>query len=394
MKKILLLSIFLAICIFSFSQSTVLLRGDTIRVYKQGGTATLKVDSIIMVTKYRAGAATDSVVTWDPVGKTLRMRDGTSIGGGGAVDSVTLENDTLFYYIGATPTTITPVVRYNFTAIDDWDLFRWDNSNGEVVNYKSTYIDATVPTLKMLVRDTVTGIQYHTIIPTASDTTKIIQVLDTLTDLDAAYGNVAIIEGRLWLKFGDSWRRQAYDTSYTPPTYLLDIAPGAAAAYSFRKLRAAYSGDVIRVRRSSDDTEQDFGFLADYLDTASIKTFVGANSGLVVKEYDQSGNSNDISRLAGPSNQPFLIVSGVLQTQDGFATINYGDETQPQLLEYPTGFLNGATALSYFQVATITDYGSSNGALIGPGNSNSVGLEILQTSVISRRTLLRIRRLR
>jgi hypothetical protein len=41
---------------------------------------------------------------------------------------------------------------------------------------------------------------------------------------------------------------------------LLDIYPNAAAAYSLRKLRNAYSGSAVRVRRSVDNAEQDFGF--------------------------------------------------------------------------------------------------------------------------------------
>jgi hypothetical protein len=45
----------------------------------------------------------------------------------------------------------------------------------------------------------------------------------------------------------------------TPPL-LYDLYPNASVAYSLRKLRNAYSGSAIRVRRSVDNTEQDFGF--------------------------------------------------------------------------------------------------------------------------------------
>ena len=38
----------------------------------------------------------------------------------------------------------------------------------------------------------------------------------------------------------------------------LDTASGAAAAYSLRNLSTSYSGDVVDVRRSSDDTEESF----------------------------------------------------------------------------------------------------------------------------------------
>jgi hypothetical protein len=50
MKKILIF-LLTFICLKSFSQSTVLLRGDTIRVYKQGDSSYLKVDSFLFVTK-------------------------------------------------------------------------------------------------------------------------------------------------------------------------------------------------------------------------------------------------------------------------------------------------------------------------------------------------------
>lgn len=59
---------------------------------------------------------------------------------------------------------------------------------------------------------------------------------------------------------------------------LLDVYPSALAAYSFRKLRDAYSGNCIKVRRSNDNIEQDFGFTSDgVLDTVSLLDFVGDN---------------------------------------------------------------------------------------------------------------------
>jgi hypothetical protein len=96
---------------------------------------------------------------------------------------------------------------------------------------------------------------------------------------------------------------------------LLDTYPGAAAAYSLRKLRTAYNGSAIRVRRSSDNTEQDIGFLNNILDTTALLTFVGVGNGFVVKWYDQSGNARDlIGNVTGTAIQPKIIVSGVLQT--------------------------------------------------------------------------------
>ena len=99
-------------------------------------------------------------------------------------------------------------------------------------------------------------------------------------------------------------------------TLLLDLYPNAAAAYSLRKLRTAYAGASIKVRRSSDNTEQDIGFVGNELDTASLLSFVGAGDGFVVKRYDQSGNGHDLEQTA-ESKQPKIVNAGALYTFNG-----------------------------------------------------------------------------
>lgn len=76
---------------------------------------------------------------------------------------------------------------------------------------------------------------------------------------------------------------------------LLDNFPGAAFAHSVRKLRAAYTGDCMRIVRLNDSAETDIGFVNNYIDTASISSFIGANSARVVTWYDQSGNGIDFT---------------------------------------------------------------------------------------------------
>ncbi len=101
-------------------------------------------------------------------------------------------------------------------------------------------------------------------------------------------------------------------------TLLLDLyGANVAAAYSVRKLSVSYSGSSIRVRRSSDNSEQDIGFDGNGdLDTSALTTFVGANNGLVVKWYDQSGNSND-GVQTGSSLQSHIVAGGVISTHGG-----------------------------------------------------------------------------
>jgi len=106
---------------------------------------------------------------------------------------------------------------------------------------------------------------------------------------------------------------------YKPPvsgcSYLLDQYSGAAAAYSLRKVRCAYSGSLIRVRRSSDNTESDIGATINGdLDTAALKTFVGtggSDDGFVVTWYDQSGNARNFTQSTAGS-QPLIIDNGVI----------------------------------------------------------------------------------
>jgi len=92
---------------------------------------------------------------------------------------------------------------------------------------------------------------------------------------------------------------------------LLDTYPNAAVAYSLRKLRTAYSGNAIRVRRSSDNAEQDINFVGGDLDTTSLLSFVGANNGFITTWYDQSGNGNDATQ-ATLANQAQIVASGNL----------------------------------------------------------------------------------
>lgn len=78
-----------------------------------------------------------------------------------------------------------------------------------------------------------------------------------------------------------------------PPLLLLDAYPNAFFAYSFRKLRNAYAGSAVRIRRDSDNAEQDVGFSGNDFDAASAAAFIGAGNGFITTWYDQSGNAND-----------------------------------------------------------------------------------------------------
>jgi hypothetical protein len=96
-------------------------------------------------------------------------------------------------------------------------------------------------------------------------------------------------------------------------TPLLDNYPGATVAYSLRKLRTAYSGNAIKVRRSSDNLEQDIGFVGNVLDTASLLTFCGVGDGFVTRWFDQSTNANDAA-IGTIAAQAQIVLSGAMIT--------------------------------------------------------------------------------
>lgn len=139
-------------------------------------------------------------------------------------------------------------------------------------------------------------------------------------------------------------------------TGLLDTYTGATAAYSLRKLRTAYTGYAIRVRRSSDSTSQDIGFNSlGGLDTSSLTSFVGSGNGFVSIWYDQSGLGVNLSQEAS-ANQPKIVSSGVVYTL----------KSKPSIVFEGNQFLN--------TTGTVLSTGSGSYAIFGVNkhdNTNS-----------------------
>ena len=112
--------------------------------------------------------------------------------------------------------------------------------------------------------------------------------------------------------------------SVTAIEYILDTFTGATFAYEGRKLSSS-STSAYRVRRSSDNTEQDIGFVGDELDTASLLSFVGTSgtdNGYVVTFYDQSGNGKHLSNTTA-SQQPKIVDAGQLVGDNGITGVYY-----------------------------------------------------------------------
>jgi hypothetical protein len=101
--------------------------------------------------------------------------------------------------------------------------------------------------------------------------------------------------------------------SSTPPAKLLDAYPNAYIAVSTRKLRSAYAGSALRIRRDSDTTQTDVGFDANgNINVSTINTFCSGTGCSVVTWYDQSGNARNL--VADPSSAPKIYLSGSATT--------------------------------------------------------------------------------
>jgi hypothetical protein len=143
-------------------------------------------------------------------------------------------------------------------------------------------------------------------------------------------------------------------TSVAP--LLLDSYSGAAAAYSLRSLSLAYGGSVVRVRRSSDNTE--FDFTAAQVSDGSLIAWVGAgNNGFVRTWYDQSGNNRHAQQTTS-AQQPQIVSSGTLVTDLSKPALAFNGNTGSRFLSISNSGVT-KTNLSVFIIAKATNYAST-----------------------------------
>jgi hypothetical protein len=116
-----------------------------------------------------------------------------------------------------------------------------------------------------------------------------------------------------------------------------DVVSGALRWWGLRAYTLASVGtNAVRLRRDSDNAEQDFATITGGgLDIAAITSFKGAANLAIVTFYDQSGNGVHFTQAVAAS-QPLFILSGFgdhpvcrhntfsyrLQAASGFSTLN------------------------------------------------------------------------
>lgn len=165
-------------------------------------------------------------------------------------------------------------------------------------------------------------------------------------------------------------------------SYYLDAYGTPVVWYEMVKRFSAYSGACIRVRRSSDNAEQDINFVDDLLDTSSLLSFVGAGNGFVTTFYTQVGTANVTNVTA--TQQPQIVSSGALITRNGFVSIKY-DGTNDSLKK--TGATINATNVSYFSISQ-NDIDLSSGAVFSQSTITSISIRIFCDRTTNLRNLV------
>lgn len=143
-----------------------------------------------------------------------------------------------------------------------------------------------------------------------------------------------------------SWRRRRNTGTAFSNEPTLDVHSGAAFAFSFRRLRSAYTGPCIQIQRNTDNALLDIGFAGGLLDWAAIEAFIGVNTGRIRNWYDQSGNGRNASNTI--SAQPEIYTGGTRRQINGIPAGRYNGSTALTVL---FDLFNPSTAFSYAMVS-------------------------------------------
>ena len=121
-----------------------------------------------------------------------------------------------------------------------------------------------------------------------------------------------------------------------------------------RLLDSTYTGSAIRVRRSSDNAEQDINFnVFGELDTVSLLAFAGTGDAFVKVWYDQASTNDATQTVTG--SQPQIVSSGAVIVENGKPAVEFdGDKlgefnlsiSQPYSFNY-VGRYAGNTASAF-----------------------------------------------
>jgi hypothetical protein len=182
------------------------------------------------------------------------------------------------------------------------------------------------------------------------------------------------------------------------PPLLLNLYPGASAAYSLRKLDTGYAGSAIQVRRVTDNATLDIGFVNNVLNIPALASFLGSNPGAVSIWYDQSGNGRNLVNGTA-TEQPIVYAGGPVIFNgapyfklDGVDDRLFNSGFDPTNAGVITTFTVAVSAMSTSNTAVFLQQDQTSGSRIGQwarfsgGISQSITFNTAQTSFTSNGT--------
>lgn len=136
---------------------------------------------------------------------------------------------------------------------------------------------------------------------------------------------------------------------------------------------AGYAGPLFRVRRASDNAEQDIGFLSNgIVDEAAIATFCGAAQGFVSVLYGQTTYAKHVTQ--GTLTKQYRIYTGAAVIKSGSVVcMEFGpgkELTRADAAGWsPEVTNNGGTFIVVGKLATIAGSGTGGGWIMRAGNT-------------------------
>lgn len=189
-------------------------------------------------------------------------------------------------------------------------------------------------------------------------------------------------------------RKFIFGGSYASYLFLFDVV-AFQAGFSLFKLNNTYTGDCIRVRRTSDNVESEIGFSGNFLDIATLLTFAAGGNCRVVKWYSQEVSGLFASQSTATS-QPLIVNAGVMVTNpEGDYAMDFIVGSQECLLVFSSGALYNNKSFA-MGVSVISDTVTATTRLIASWLTNALGIirfGLLRNIVTANRMTLRTRRL-
>ena len=141
---------------------------------------------------------------------------------------------------------------------------------------------------------------------------------------------------------------------FTQNTPLLDTYTGAAACYSLRLMRTAYTGDCIEVYNGSSYADIGFNVFGE-LDTVALADHCGSSDGTIRTWYDQAGSNDATQSSTAAMPKIYDGTTGVV-TENG----------KPAIDHQGTGYLDVAASISDpFTMSVVMKHAGSTQYVIG-----------------------------